>query len=254
MSRKKKILIICHLCLAFSFLFWLLLQPYVKAIVAYKSQLALYEMVHEKNELFQQLSPSDQRLILEGYSVALQKTVPSFWKALGSHFLSATPPFALAWLFFSILISFLLLFQIEGASKTVWILPMLVVGYAYFQQPILKKETLFPSENYVLDHYVDSEGGNSREKLLRGWHRYLVKEWAKEGSVTESTIEKGLFFFNIARLKWILEGKGDEVIEASFASSLSFFRIFCYSVWNILFAWIVSRKEKSIAAPSALSS
>ena len=50
MSRKKKIFIIFHLCFAFAFLFWLLIQPSAKEIISQKTELALYEMVLEHDE------------------------------------------------------------------------------------------------------------------------------------------------------------------------------------------------------------
>src|SRR5262249_43202346 len=118
MSRKKKILVLLQLCMAFTYLCWLILQPYVKEIVSYKSQLALYEMVLEREPLFEQLPAKDKRIIERGYAAAMQRKAPSFWKAFGVGFLTHTPPFALAWLFFSLAIPLLLLFHIEGAARS----------------------------------------------------------------------------------------------------------------------------------------
>lgn len=265
MSRKKKILILSHLCLACTYLCWLLIQPYVKEIVSYKSQIALYEMVHERTALFAELSADDQRLILQGYATTLQHKTPSFWEQMGHLFFTQTPPFALAWLFFSLVTALLLLFHIEGAALSTWILPVVVVGYAYFlyTAPHHPQGALFPKEGYVLETYVTAEeqtGISRRDSLLLGWHRYLVQEWAHETPSLEQTVyqeqlEKGLFAFNIARLKWIAEGKGDEVIVAGFAAPPSILRIGCYLIWNFLFAWMINRKEKTsvYAVPSAPS-
>lgn len=251
-----------HLCLAFAYLSWLLIQPYAKDILSKKSEIALYQMVMERRSLFEQLPTEDQEALLRGYGHAQQKNSPSWMQEIGAIFFLQTPPFALAWLFFSLLICFLLLFHIEGATFSVWLLPLIALGYAYFHYDAPKKtgESLFPTEEYVLTTYVKSAENTTRgqrESLLLGWHRYLVKEWAHElpsdaSEVFQKQLDKGLFAFNVARLKWMLQGKGDEVILAGFAAPPSLLRFGCYFFWNLGFAWIIHRKEKSTsaAAPS----
>lgn len=263
MSRKKKILIIVHLCLAFAFLIWLLIQPYVQEIISQKSQLALYEMVMEREALFRELPPIDQITLLEGYAAAARKQdKPSLVHEVGRLFFITTPPFALAWLFFSVAISILLLFHIEGAAISAWLLPLIVLGYAYFlyDAPQNKRESLFPSEEYVLTTYVElseNRARGARESLLLGWHHYLVHEWAHETPSEDQTLfkeqlDRALFAFNVARLKWVLEGKGDEVVLAGFAAHPSLPQLACYFIWNLFFAWFINRRarETSIEAPS----
>jgi hypothetical protein len=222
-------------------------------------------MVMERKPLFEQLPSEDQAELLLGYERVQQKGSVPWMQEIGEIFFHKTPPFALAWLFFSLLICFLLLFHIEGAAVSVWLLPLIVLGYAYFLYDAPKKarESLFPSEEYVLTTYVKSAENNARgqrESLLLGWHRYLVQEWAHElpsdkPQVFQQQLDKGLFAFNVARLKWMLQGKGDEVILAGFAASHSQLRLGCYFFWNLGFAWIINRKERStsVAAPSNLT-
>lgn len=260
MSRKKKILIIFHLCFAFSFLTWLLIQPYVKGVVAQKSERALYEALFAHKDFFQELPASEQKLLLEGYA-KLGKEKSAHSESIGHVFFKTTPPFALAWLFFSIVISLFLLFRIEGGALAAWLLPLLVLGYAFFLRPPDRpQDSLFPTESYVLTQYVsahESQSLGKREALLLGWHRYLIAEWAKESvsleeSLHKAQVEKGLFLFNAARLKWVLAGKGDEVVMAGFTAYPSFLRLACYFMWNLFFAWFINRKEKELssAAPS----
>jgi hypothetical protein len=260
MSRKKKVLIIIHLCFAFTYLFWQLCQPYLKEILSKKSELTLYEMVMERKPLFNQLPAQDQLFLLEGYETAHKKS-PSFLAELGHLFFVDTPPFALAWLFFSLTICFLLLFHIEGATLATWLLPIIVCAHIYFlyDAPKQTRESLFPKEEYVLTTYVESSENKAmgeREKLLLGWHRYLVHEWAHEiesddSELFKQQLEKGLFAFNVARLKWILEGRGDEVILAGFTTPPSLLRLACYFIWNLFFAWSINRKKfTSVAAQS----
>lgn len=258
MSRKKKILLILHLCLAFSYLFWLLIQPFVKEVFLVKSQKDLYEMIFQREALFSKLPQEDQLALIEGYKTINEKRAPS-----GHSFFVETPAFALAWLFFSLLICFLLLFHIEGAAFSTWLLPLIVLGYVYFlyDHPIPQKESLFPAEEYVLTSYVSASENNSmgvKERLLLGWHRYLVHEWAHEIPNEDPTLfheqlDKALFAFNVARLKWILAGKGDEAAQAGFISPPSLLRLACYFMWNLFFAWTINRKEKPTSAevPSA---
>ena len=254
MSRKKKVITILHLCFAFSYLSWLLILPYGKAVISQKSELALYEVVLEHSSLFQELSSSDKLALSEGYEKTHNRESPSFLRQVCSLFFLEAPSFALAWLFFSIIICLLLLFQIEGAHKVVWLLPFLVVAYAYFtsQAPPIESESFFPSEDYVISHYADEENSswfNKRKRLLQGWHGYLITEWgqeqlSQESAVFEKQLERALFAFNVARLKWILSGKKDDLILAGFTLSPSFFRLFFYLLWNLFFAWFITRKEK----------
>ena len=232
---------------------WLLIQPYVKEIISKKSQIALYEMVMEREALFQQLPLSDQQLFLEGHSVAKKSGSPSLVKELGRLLFVDTPPFALAWLFFSLAICLLYLFHIEGAAHAAWLLPLIVLGYAYFLYipTVEKRVSLFPTEAHVLSSYVSSEEQTKlgqRGSLLLGWHRYLVNEWAHESyssdpDVFKAQLDKGLFAFNIARIKWILEGKGDEIVLAGFTASPSLLRVGCYFIWNLIFAWMINRRS-----------
>lgn len=233
MSRKKRILIIIQLCFAFTFFSWLLMKPLVMQTAARKSHAALFEMVEQHPEY------------------AKQAPIPASYTPDKSRLLDE-PPFALAWLFFSVVVCLLLLFHIEGAVIASWLLPLLVVGYAYFlyANPPPPTEGLFPSEAYVRAHYLE-EG----EELLTGWHRYLVTEWAKTSPSSdpaqfEQQLDQGLFAFNYARLKWIREGKGDEVIRAGFATPPSLLRVMCYFIWNVVFAWVITRESRSAAQSS----
>lgn len=258
LSRKKKILIIIHLIFAFTYLSWLFMKPYAMQIVTRKSEKSLYEMVMAREALFQKLSTQEQLAIKQGREL---RQTPSLSHQLHRLFFVETPPFALAWIFFSLLISLFLLLGIEGATKTAWILPLLALGYGYFlySTPPKQREGLFPEESYVRTYYLTTEKGkNDRQQLMKAWHRYVITEWALENPeedppLFEEQLERGLFAFNIARLKWIQEGKGDEVVTAGFSTPPSQFRIFAYLLWNLIFAWLVTRKQRPSTLQSTLS-
>lgn len=218
-------------------------------------------MVMEKEALFHDLPQAKQASIQEKYNTIQKSAGPSLLSQVGRLFFVETSSFALAWIFFSVLICFLLLFNIEGAKTVVWILPLLVVGFAYFlyTSPPPQRVGLFPTEHYVRENYLngEEEGLSPREQLLQGWHLYLIHEWAHvtpsdDPVVFEQQLDHGLFAFNIARLEWIAEGKGDEVVQAAFSSPPSLLRVFSYFLWNLLFAWLINRREKH--APSELLS
>ncbi|MFZ0565072.1 MAG: hypothetical protein WAM28_02655 [Chlamydiales bacterium] len=258
MPRKNKIITIFHLCCAFSYLSWLLFQPYAREVVVQNSKLSLFERVLGHPSCFQKLSLFEQQSLVEGYK-ALQSGKKPSYKPLS--FLFTTPPFALAWLFFSIFIPLLLLFRVEGAHQSVWLLPLFVVAYAYFsyKTPTPEKPPFFPSKDYVITNYLDNDPGGifqRHSRLLEGWHRYLIAEWAHEDPSRDSTLfeeqlDRGLFAFNVERLKQLSSGEKDEVMLAGFIATPSLFRFLLYLTWNLIFAWTISRKKKRIPSEAA---
>ena len=148
------------------------------------------------------------------------------------------------------LVCFLLLFHIEGAARAAFLLPLLILPYAYFHAPPAPN-AIFPEENYVKERYT-----NEGEHLIKGWHRYLITEWAHETPSSESTsyeaqLDRALFAFNVARLERIQAGKGDDVITAGFTSPPTAVRIITYFLWNGLFAWGINRRTRSRSAPQS---
>lgn len=265
MSRKKKIFTLFHFCFALTFFCWLVLQPFVKEVASQKSERALFEMVLERQDLFETLPEYEKSALQEGFLNASHKPKPSMLQHMSGQFFVTTPPFALAWLFFSLAICSLLFFNIEGAARATWLLPLIVICYAVslYQAAPPVRPSLFPSETFVREHHLlpeETQTLGQREGLLLGWHRYLIEVWGKEKPSADpdlfsKQLEKGLFAFNVARLHWILEGKGNEVVTAGFTSPPSFFRVACYFLWNLGFAWLINRKQKllSIEAPSNLA-
>lgn len=253
MSRLKKILIIIQLCLAFSFLFWLFIQPYVKNYVLKKTEAALYETLFSKNEMFSALDAQTQALLQNGYETINLRKNATFFSQLKFAF-HETHPLAFAWLFFALVVSFLLLFHVKNAPFIAWILPSLVVFYAIFlafEKPKLSS-SIFPSENYVLQKYTSNNDSqlSDKDRLRSGWQRYLITEWAHENpsenkEVLDSQLDKALFAFNVERLLRIREGKGDSVILLGFYNRPSLINVIFYFIWNIFFAWGINRRSKS---------
>ncbi len=224
------------------------MQPYLKQVVARKSELGLYERVLENRALYQALPSEERQAIEKGYNAALLRAKPGFFLSF-----SGADPFALAWVSFALAISLLALFRIEGATLAAWILPLTVVCYGYFLSRASHSHStgFFPSEKYVVENYGEGQGSllRSREHLMASWHRYLIREWAQETiqadpEAFEAQLGRGLYAFNIGRLKWITSGKGDEVVTAGFTAPPSIFRLAFYFIWNVIFAWQLNRQER----------
>lgn len=149
MSRLKKNLIILQLCLSFTYLIWLCMQPYAKNTLSQKYTHSLYQMVIEKKELFSTLDEETQKSLVSGYEKVFPQKKLSYLAELKIVFFQKTSPFALGWLFFSIVVSLLLRFDIENGAKIAWILPALVVFYAFFQKHCFRKQSFSFSQRRI---------------------------------------------------------------------------------------------------------
>jgi len=252
-----RIVVIIHLCIAFSALLFVLSYPFMGQLFETKSDRLLYESVINKEPLFTTLSVEKQLTIQEKYqSTSEQMQIPFSVKLKRSFhlLLIQMPPFQKAWIFFSILLPILMLLKIEGAATASWLLPVITIAFVfnhlyYTEVPQLSKEhQLFPTEEYIVDHYIDKPLSSSiieqQKQLRQGWNLYLITEWAKEtpsadSLIKEQQIRKGEFLFNVAR-----------VDALSLEKPVSFFKkrtnhlvLFLYIVWNIFFAWFVNRRK-----------
>ncbi len=248
-TRKSKIMIIFHLCLVGTYLGWMLIQPPLKTHSLKEVVTFLYEEVTGRTALYHALPIEEQHHLEKGFA-QFQTAPPSpYWTSV-KNLLAMSSPYVLAWLFFSFFICLLLLFSIEGASYSTWILPLLVIGYGstlYFSPP-QRPDSIFPSESYVIEHYAPSSPHSSDHKktLLSAWHHYLVSEWAHEtpsleSETFQSQVEKGLFAFNTQRLSRLFEGKGGNDLFLGFSITPPLLFLVIYLGWNLFFAWTVRR-------------
>lgn len=276
---------IIQLCLAFTVILWSAGQPFMGELFAVKSKLILYQTVLGSQDLlkkgkenpqivaklqrnagrFSRLPIDQQHQLVQSYQ-QLQKTADApFLSKLGrsiSIVAFQIPPFELAWIAFSIIISLLLLLRIEGAMHAVWLLPLIVLIYGIDNhwngaQPGLAEESkLFPSEEKLVQEFMAEPLSpnifEQQKQLLLAWKKYLVAEWAHEKSSDDETqfdlqVEKGEQAFTIARLAKLPK---DRLIDddALFHRKEPIFLLSFYLLWNLFFAWIVTKNTKKMYA------
>lgn len=264
-----RIVAIIQLCLAFSLLLWQASQPFMGDLFRIKSQMLVYQDVMgintradatlehkirlERNgERFANLPKNLKRSITENYA-SLQKQLEYSFKQkmerLLHIFAYEVSPYELAWIFFSVVISVMLLKRVEGASHAAWLLPALALFFLFDSQkhgahPALNPENhLFPSEQEIVESYLREPLSvdilKQREQLLQGWHLYLIKEWAheipnEELATFQQQAEKGEFMFNTNRL--------EQTQSKLFQTKTSLFLLCMYFAWNLFFAWFINNR------------
>lgn len=245
MDRKRKVLIILHLCFAFSYLFWLGMQPFLRQVTATKAASLLIGSV-VKNERFDQLPENQQLELLKGQEEIRKGSFrPLVTKR---HFVGA----GIIWAILSILVCFFLLFYIEGASLAAWLLPLAVLVYAFSlnRDPPLLGEQLFPPESNLTERYITAGESfkNKQEEIAAAWNRYLIHEWANEEPSTNlvthaDQLDRAVFNFNVERASWVLAKRGEDATVAHLLFHPPFVLLIAFFIWNLVFAWRISRFE-----------
>jgi hypothetical protein len=261
-----RLMAILQLCLAFSLLLWQASQPFMGDLFRTKSEMLIYQDVMGippvYGEVTQRLNDNEQRFAnlprqlksqIENRYLDLQSHLNTSFKEkiskLSSLFFKELSPFELAWIFFSIVISILLLKKVEGASHAVWILPLLTLLFAIHNHSTgikNKPVSLFPSEELIVKNYLfenlDPAVSKQYAQLLKGWQQYLIIEWANEipssnKELFKSQAEKGEFYFNLAQIQQ------QQTFPEKTSNVISTWVLCLYCFWNFMFAWIVSRTE-----------
>lgn len=266
-----RVVAIIQLCLAFSLLLWQASQPFMGDLFHIRSQMLVHHDVMGINkrddatqedkdrlarnaERFANLPKNLKKNITEKY-VSLQRQLDDSFKQkmerLLHIFVYEVSLYELAWIFFSIIISVMLLKRVDGARHAAWLLPALALlflldsqkqGTHRAQNP---ENQLFPSEQTIVESYLKEplRGDilTQRELLLRGWNIYLIQKWAHEKpsedpNIFKTQTETGEFAFNVMRL---------EKSQLAFpASHPSLFLMSLYVVWNGFFAWFINKHLK----------
>lgn len=265
LPTPKRILAIIQLCLAISLLLWYSAQPFMGEYFSIRSRSLIYEYVlgistsaqvpnADNQSRFSELPPSVQENILTHYQEIQQYAGRSFWIKLGDGLravLVELPAFKLAWIFFTITISILLLLKVEGSMRAVWILPVIALFYGidnrmYGKSISSADESLFPSESLIVHEYLSeplkSGWKEQHEQLQQGWNDYLVKNWLLDENRLENEqqsrlkqVEQAEFNFTVARLE-LLEMEGKKGWFNNFHEKSSMAILALYFAWNLLFA------------------
>jgi len=254
--------------------------PFMGDLFTYKSQMLIYQNVMgddtllqklnadkatelhsqlERNKLrFQELPGQQKEKILKEYTHLQTLVTTTFMTKLGQSFrilLWDIPPFELAWIVFSLVISILLLKRYEGAAQAAWLLPLITFLYAYSNitqgknLEALSDAQLFPSESVIINDYLKKPLSPSiqeqQKQLMYGWQLYLIKVWAHEDpsmdpSVFQKQVEQGEYAFNVARLDKIAS---NPLLDHAYVLNKKEPKIFLliYLLWNLAFAWRVNK-------------
>ena len=273
LSTYQKVATILHLCLAFSLMLWLLFDPFMGEHFRIRSDLLLIENVRgdealsekvdpeEKallvynRHLWEKLDPKEKQKIQDLEKQLLDQLQAPFWQKLSlafRNFFFKTSLFALAWIFFSIVICILCLKGKKGAQKAVILLPLIVLLFAIDQasEEQTHAKPLFPTEEEIQHLYLKQPASidgarygttftEERESLLRGFDLYLIETWAHQTPSTDPEIFKkqkaeGLFAFNLARIQTPPQ-------PSSESSAL----LLLYLLWNTGLAIILWRTSPS---------
>jgi len=268
---------IIQLCLAFTLILWKLAQPFSGEFFTIKSHLLLFEDVIGRSsavspsteqqerlarnrDRFEQVSPKIREEIKTGYDDSRASLQRSFFEKLKQGWIQLvikTHPFEQAWLFFSIIISVMLLKKVEGATQAIWLLPLLTALYAadnrWHGNPkqIAEEVALFPLESTLMNEYLkvplSKDILEQRKQLEYGWKLYLVHEWTHE-TLTEDILsmdqqaEEGEFAFNLKRLQLYLKDKQKR--QGVLQEPLWILAIYLF--WNIFFAYTGWKHNKNV--------
>lgn len=272
LPTPMRVLAILQLCTAFTTICLYAGHPFMGALFNQRAKLSLFEIVMgtlpgmlEKQQLynreqFGKLDPAKHQMILNAYyKLQAESNRPFLTKCSDSIkiLLLEMPPFTKGWVFFSILLSILLLRKKEGAATACWILPILSVAFAFdsYHAPskstISPEERLFPNEEILLQKFLKEPLKpnilEQHAQLKRGWELFLIHEWAKEAPLTypeyEKQVFKGELAFNLKRLELRIKNPS---ASPTFLAGVSYnpllFYLFCFW-WNLFFAWFMNRNK-----------
>lgn len=268
----QRLMAIAQLCIAFSLLLWHATQPFMGEYFALRSRMLLYEYamgtstflksqpgrdakLEERARRFAHLPEKEmlrsdyQRIQDYAQRPALRKLEEGFRGLIQN-----VPPFEQAWIFFSIVISILILLKRDGARQAAWLLPLIVLAYAADNVATGKPAAaqpdagLFPTEELIIQKYLKeplkSAPQIQKEQLEKGWKQYLIENWSLKSSEDETQkLEDAEYHFTIARLHLLHQQPLSEWLH-SYQEKSSGLTLLMYLIWNGMFAWIVSRPVK----------
>ena len=275
----QRLMAIGQLCIAFSLLLWYAVQPFMGEYFTLRSRMLLYEYVmgtsdslkkevgqeeklQRQAKRFEQLTENQKDLVIRDYQ-QLQEYAkrPTFQKVVDgvNTLIFAIPPFEQAWIFFSIMIAIFILLKVEGARLAAWLLPLIVIAYAFdnqltgkvFSSPDLK---LFPTEENIVHNYLNEPLSpllfKQKEQLEEGWRRYLIDQWSTHQQESDDQrLEEAEFQFTLARLHLLHAQPRSEWLN-TFHEKLSLVSLLFFLGWNTLFAWIMGRQLMTHARTS----
>ena len=262
--KWMRVLLIVHLCFVFTLLAWEGIYAFSKESLSKKSKIELFQFAlahtpHEANQtFFSELSDSEKTYLTRSYENLLEEKGSTLLQKIISiayAWCYELSPWFQAWIFFSLLSAFLILFRIKGMRAAIWVLPITILGYAYFhhiQAPLIEPptSTLIPSEseitNKYLDHPLREAIADQKKDLEFAWKHYLIDRWSHEKASQDPNIfltqaQRGYYFFIIANIRSDSPQTFDTFTSPMFLRA-PLLLVALYFLWNVLFASLMSRK------------
>jgi hypothetical protein len=280
-----RILAILQLCVVFTVIIASAGYPFMGEMFAFKSKTLLFKDVlgignqngsidgesamHYQERLkrnmqrFSELPKWQQSWLQQKYAALQSQTETPFFEKISRAFyilIFELPGLERMWIALALVVPLMLLMRMEGAAQAAWLLPIIVLCYAFdnrmhgqpHQMPSDAK--LFPTEEIILKNYLKEPLAASiseqQKQLLRGWKMYLIQEWAKkipsqELAVFDQQAEEGEYKFNLVRLA--LLSQNDLKLEAPFHKQEPYAWLLLYFIWNLFFAWFVNRSKMKLS-------
>lgn len=170
-SKKERIYLILHLCVAFTLIIVLVGFPYLDQQLEINRQKKLIQHVQQNGDFYGALPSSMQQKITERYGALLDaqnqwgKGIDGVLGALFKGFI-----FYRGWLFFSVLVPIMVLLGKKGAREALVLLPLLAVFYGIdgrMNGKVLVDSTV-PTERHLEKYGALSDG------LENAFQRYLL--------------------------------------------------------------------------------
>lgn len=233
---------IMQLCIAFGVLLWVASQPFMGELFEIQAEKVLVKYALEK-PFFSELTPPKQGFLRQRWTDLQTRLERSFLSKLAGSFTAilALPPLVLLWLLLSIILSVFLLKKREGAREALWLLPFLALTYGLDNRmhgsvPVLSAhEKLFPTEAYLATHYLDkplsARSLEQKAELETAWDLYLQKEWGG----TEESLERGVYFFNLARVQAQAHPLEQKIQQKPLAL------LFLFLFWSLSYTIVINR-------------
>ncbi len=284
MTKAKRIILALNLCLVFTFLAWKVSEPFIEGYFQRQMETSLLqtligangqnlkllknldseqvETLQANHSLFSELPLYKQEAIqqrLEFLHTDGPLSLSEKFSLAFHNITQGTSSYLQAWMLISTVVSFLFLFQIDGAKQLTFLLPLIAIAFSISTlfYPIMGKVPadyqLFPSEESLLSHYNDkalsADISLQQEELRDAWKYFIITEWTKETPSHDTTLlneqfTRGQYIFNLARANR-LEHPADYVMTVPHNSSLALLLIFF--LWNLFIAWFLQRGKTELS-------
>lgn len=270
----KRVLIILHLCLAFSILLYLIGFPFLGAHFSLRSDLLVVESALGKSTLLQKIDPAkadlslqslsykrdylkelneiDRKSLLDAEALIHEQMGYSAGERLGTlqRFFASIPLSLWAWIFLSVFFSVKMLKELPLPPLRIWILPLLAFIYCienYERGRLSPLESLIPPEPTLAlkvegrnDH--ESWLQNEQSKVKEAWSRFLLSQYGK--SEDHPAAKREALAEMRFQMAWIKKMNPNRFILLQERHALLTLLLFLF--WNLYFAFKTSRSGQQV--------